>query len=287
MGFLDAACREPQAWDLTGKVLANQPVSGGLWRLDLALPHEVPCAPGQFAMLHPYERAQLVFRRPYSILAAQDATMSFLYRVVGRGSSLLAGLSRGEPVACLAPLGRPFAAPNAQTPAVLLLAGGVGLPPLHAWLERYGRPGDLPCFGGRDGGDVPWPLLPPPWHVAVERLSGVPSDREVFQGLVTDLALRQLAAAAAREHLVLACGPTPLLRAAAALAAERGWPCLVSVEEHMGCGYGVCKGCVVPLRDPSSPAGWRNVNTCTDGPVFAAGDLDWDRFGSRQGGGAS
>lgn len=286
MGSLTPPTSPPTVWDQTGCVLANGPVSSGLWRLDLGLPRPIDFAPGQFAMLNLRGRARLVFRRPFSILDAGDRGLSFLYRVVGEGTGLLAGLGPGEELDCLAPLGRPFPEPTPATPPVLLLAGGVGLPPLHAWLARHGRDHDLACFGGRDGGDVPWPLLPEPWQVSVDCAEGLPAGTSAHLGLVTALAERLLEAAPAKgPRQVLACGPLPLLRAAARLARDRGWPCLVSVEEHMGCGYGVCKGCVVPLRAPAEP-GWRHANACSEGPVFAAEDLDWDRFGARHGGSA-
>ena len=262
--------------------MANTAVSSGLLRLDLELPRPVDFAPGQFAMLNLTGAGQLVFRRPFSILANAGPVISFLYRIVGRGTVRLGELRPGEPVQCLAPLGRPFAAPGPDTPPVLILAGGVGLPPLHAWYARHGRPQDLACFGGRDGADVPWDLLPEPWRVSVDRLEAMPGGREAHHGLVTELGLAELERRGdPGPRLVLACGPTPLLRAAAALARERGWPCHVSVEEHMGCGYGVCKGCVVPvLQDAASGGGWRNANSCTEGPVFDAASLDWDSFGA-------
>lgn len=289
MGLLDASpASAPAAWDLPGLVLSNAPVSSGLWRLDLELPRPVPFEPGQFAMLHPRAHGQLVFRRPFSILASADKVVSFLYRVVGRGTAMMADLRPHDPVDCLAPLGRPFPAAGSTTSPVLVLAGGVGLPPLHAWWARGARPGDLFCFGGRDGGDVPWSLLPDPWRISVDQATGLQSGRAAHHGLVTALAMELLQESPepSRQRLVLACGPTPLLRAAARLAAERGWPCLVSLEEHMGCGYGVCKGCVVPVLDPG-PAGWRNANSCTEGPVFDAADLDWDRFGAHHHGGGA
>ncbi len=272
----------PTTWDLTGRVTANAPVSSGLLRLDVELPRSVTFEPGQFAMLNLTGAGQLVFRRPFSILASDGRTMSFLYRVVGRGTERLADLEPGEAVDCLAPLGKPFAAPDAATPPVVILAGGVGLPPLHAWLSRHGRPGDLACFGGRDGGDVPWSLLSDEWRVSVDRDVDIPAGRQAHHGLVTELALSELERDGdPGPRLVMACGPTPLLRAAAMLARDRDWPCLVSLEEHMGCGYGVCKGCVVPVRlDGPGDSGWRNANSCTEGPVFDAADLDWERFGA-------
>jgi dihydroorotate dehydrogenase electron transfer subunit len=262
-------------WDLLATVRRNRPVSAGLLRLDLALPRPVGFAPGQFAMLNLVGPAQLVLRRPFSILASEDDEMSFLYRVAGRGTALIAAAREGERVACLAPLGTPFPAPASGLP-VLLLAGGVGLPPLHAWWARHRRPGDLAFFGGRDGGDVPWDLLDD-WRVSVDNAVGVPAGREAFAGLVSDLCAQDLSRAGLTgPYRVLACGPTPMLRAAAALAAQRGWPCLVSVEEHMGCGYGVCKSCVVSIRIGDEAV--RNAMSCEEGPVFDAALLAWDHF---------
>lgn len=265
----------PTTWDLRGDVVANTAVSTGLLRLDVKLPRAVAFQPGQFAMINLTGPGQLVFRRPFSILAADGDQMSFLYRIVGRGTALLADLRPGDRLDCLAPLGRPFPAPDASTPPALILAGGVGLPPLHAWALAHARPADVLCFGTRDGGDVPWSLLDARWLVSVDRHERVPADRQARPGLVTDLALAHLQDHGG-PHLVLACGPTPLLRAAARLAADRGWPCFVSLEEHMGCGYGVCKGCVVPVLTAQEP-GWRNATSCLEGPVFDAATLDWAR----------
>lgn len=264
----------PTTWDLRGAVQANERVSSGLWRLDLVLPRSVPVVPGQFAMLNLVGPGQLVFRRPFSILACEGGVMSFLYRVVGRGTRLMSGLRPGDELDCLAPLGRPFPAPGPDP--VLILAGGVGLPPLHAWYAAHGRPGDLACFGARDGADVPWGMLGAGWVVSVDRHEAVPDGRQAHHGLVTEAALAALGDTGTRRH-VLACGPTPLLQAAARLAREHQWTCHVSLEEHMGCGYGVCKGCVVPVTIADEP-GWRNATSCQEGPVFDAAELDWDRL---------
>ncbi len=264
-----------QRWDLKGHVASNAAVSAGLLRLDVMLPHPVAFLPGQFAMLNLTGTTELVFRRPFSILAIDGPVISFLYRVAGRGTALLAELRSGDAVRCLAPLGRAFPAPIAGQP-VLLVAGGVGLPPLWAWWVRHRRPQDLAFFGGRDGADVPWGLLGDAWRVSVDTARDLPAGRSAYAGLVTELCVADLAQAGdAGPFTVLACGPTPLLRAAAALAAERTWPCYVSVEEHMGCGYGVCKGCVVPVRDGATV---RNATSCDEGPVFDASRLVWDRF---------
>ena len=259
-----------------GTVRANAPMSAELLRLDIDLDAEITFAPGQFAMLNLAGPAALVFGRPFSIMAIDGACVSFLYRVVGRGTQALARLTAGASMTVLGPLGTPFPEPDDRTPAVVI-AGGVGLPPMLAWWRTYGRPEDQGFFGARHGGDVPWDLLPDRWQVSVDRHERVPAERQVYTGLVTELARQEVAAAGAdQRRVIVACGPLPLLAACAKWAADAGWPCHVSLEEHMGCGYGACKGCVVPVQMPALSAGATGHATCCqDGPVFAAEQIDW------------
>jgi NAD(P)H-flavin reductase len=69
---------------------------------------------------------------------------------------------------------------------------------------------------------------------------------------------------------VYACGPTPMMRRAAEISEANGLPCLVSLENRMACGFGVCLGCAVPRTDE----GYHLV--CRDGPVFESGALSWE-----------
>lgn len=261
-----------------GTVIANLAVSSGLLRLDAALDRPLGFAPGQFAMLNLCGPGLLVFSRPFSILAVDGTTVSFLYRVVGRGTAALRDLRPGDRLSFLGPLGRPFPRPVDAAPAVLV-AGGVGLPPVHAWLARHGGPADLAFFGARDGQDVPWDLLGDRWAVSVDDPAGVPDQHSAWHGLVTDLADARTTNLDGPRTL-LACGPLPLLRAAARLAERRGWTAWLSLEEHMGCGYGVCKGCVVPVHDTAAASGWRNATCCDEGPVFRADTIAWERQGA-------
>jgi dihydroorotate dehydrogenase electron transfer subunit len=261
------------------RVVQNSPVSSGLMRLDLRLELPVSFSPGQFAMLNFSGSSKLVFSRPFSILAVQDDTISFLYRVVGRGTSHLETLSAGAEMELLGPLGQGFPAPLADEPAVLI-AGGVGLPPVMAWLEQFGRPGDHGFFGTRDGHDVPWELMTDKWQVSVDAAEGIPADKKAFHGLVTHLVDSQPDLQDGTSRLVMSCGPMPMLKAVAELAERNGWRALLSLEEHMGCGYGACKGCVVPVVDGGATDGWRNATCCQEGPVFAAESIDWQRYGN-------
>jgi dihydroorotate dehydrogenase electron transfer subunit len=252
-----------------GTVRANALVSSAFHRLDLELDLPFGFLPGQFVMVNETGPRAWTFGRPFSILAVEGAVLSLLYRVVGRGTAALSALGPGAALQVLGPLGEPFPAPSAERAAVLL-GGGVGLPPVFAWLQRWGRPGDRAYFGARDGGEVPWTLLGERWQVSVDRGGGVPAGRRAFTGVVTALAEADPDLSAEAPASVYTCGPGPLLRAAAELARRRGWPCWVSLEEHMGCGYGVCKGCVVRVIDDGQ---MRNATCCFEGPVFDAARL--------------
>ena len=69
---------------------------------------------------------------------------------------------------------------------------------------------------------------------------------------------------------VLACGPKPMLKSVAKVAAEFNVPCQVSMEERMGCGIGACLVCACDMKDGS------RKHVCKDGPVFNAEEVDWD-----------
>ena len=265
---------------IDGRVRSNLPVSSGLLLLELeldqALPPETGFLPGQFAMLNLPGQGSLVFSRPFSILAWEGRVVSFLYRVVGSGTKVMAELEPGARMTFLGPLGGSFP-PLAEDQAAVLIAGGVGLPPVAAWLDSYGRHQDRGYFGARDGSDAPWSQLAGSWQVSVDAARKIPADRQAFTGLVTELVAQDKALDDSFRRVVLTCGPVPMLRAAAELAKQRGWACFVSLEERMGCGYGACKGCVVPVVD--SRTGWRHATCCQEGPVFPAQEILWDRYG--------
>ena len=110
------------------------------------------------------------------------------------------------------------------------------------------------------------------WGIA-SRLCSEQSYPGCFDGKVTELAriwLKNLAPDQLAEVEIFSCGPTPMLKAVAALAAEFSLPCQVSLEEYMACAVGGCAGCTVRVMTPSGPAMKR---VCVDGPVFEASSV--------------
>ena len=94
------------------------------------------------------------------------------------------------------------------------------------------------------------------------------------QGTAVDLLREELAKGS--ESAVYACGPRPMLAAVAAMCSASSVPCFVSLEEYMGCGYGVCVGCVTEMAGSAEGGEYaRYSRICMDGPVYDAARIAW------------
>lgn len=249
--------------------------------------------PGHFVHLSCDE--SLLMRRPMSVMRARDDWIEILYKVVGHGLRLLSRKAPGERVNLLGPIGQPFVT-SPERPNVLLIGGGVGIPPMVFVADRLrAGPGNWRPLAIL-GSEIPFPFaavqsqlstpwLPPgirsamplleSWNVP-SRLATLAGFNGCFDGYVTDLAekwLTTLSSVELAKTQVLACGPTPMLRAVAALAERHNLPCQVSLEEFMACAVGGCAGCAVRIETPDGPAMKR---VCVDGPVFDASTVVWD-----------
>ena len=63
------------------------------------------------------------------------------------------------------------------------------------------------------------------------------------------------------------CGSNRLAAHMKQLHAQHGFPAYVSLEEHMACGVGACKGCICTAHDKDSGEA-SYVRVCKSGPVF-------------------
>jgi dihydroorotate dehydrogenase electron transfer subunit len=241
--------------------------------------------PGSFA--HIRCDTAIPLRRPLSIMDADaaDGWLDFLYRPIGPGLASLAAKTSGDRISVLAPIGNGFRFDPAR-PRVIAIGGGVGIPPMIFVARRLhadGRFKPLVLMGS----EVPFPFalaaprdseawpdsttaglqLLEEWRVP-SRIASNAGLAGAFHGHVTELArheLMRLDAAALGEVELLACGPEPMLEAAARLARELDLTCQLAVEEFMACGVGGCAGCTIRIHGPDGPAMKR---VCVDGPVF-------------------
>ena len=210
---------------------------------------------------------------------ARPELIQLLYKAVGRGTRLMAELKPGDKVGLLAPLGHGFFAEEymkqtSAADAVLLVAGGIGIAALllpARELARAGLPQRL-LFGGRTKADL----------VGVEEFE-MPAGATVLAtedgsrghlGYVTGPLEQYLERHRNQKFLLMVCGPWPMLEASSALARKYGHPCLVSMENRMGCALGVCLGCSIRVVGEGHGAYQR---VCTEGPVFWADKVVWEK----------
>ncbi len=273
-------------------VLEHRRFAGAQFVLRLAAPRCAAAAtPGSF--VHLTCGPGLPMRRPLSIMRANggEGWVEVLYKVVGHGLAELALRKPGETISCLGPIGRGFTT-NAARPRLLLVGGGVGIPPMVFLAERVAAQGgfrplvlmgsELPFPFDLGASRFPAPGLPAAATAAMpllesvcipSRLASLSGFPGCHRGYVTELAEAFLSALHASEQSeveVFACGPRGMLVAVAALARTHGVPCQVSLEENMACGVGGCAGCTVLVQAPEGPAMKR---VCVDGPVFDAASV--------------
>jgi dihydroorotate dehydrogenase electron transfer subunit len=252
----------------TASVVAREEVARDTFVLRYAIELERPVEPGQFAMVHPGDDSRYVLPRPLSILDYAEGELSLLIKIAGRGSAELAAMRVGDEARIFAALGASFSIPEFRQRPSILVAGGVGVVPLHMLSRRIRESGGqaLPIFGARAPEDLPMAILRDepagPWQLWVE--SGAEGD--LREGLVT--AGLEAALDDHPDAIVATCGPTPMMHAVARICRERKAPLRVCLEEQMGCGSGVCRACVV---DDAHCDTRRTV--CLDGPVFDVDDI--------------
>jgi len=247
--------------------------------------------PGSF--VHVTCADALPMRRPLSVMRAGDDWIEILFKNVGDGLRALSRKRPGDVISVLGPIGRPFN-PDPARPRCLLIGGGVGIPPMVFLADRLRhearyRPlailgSELPFpfelatsaidIPGIDAGTSSTMPLLESWGIPA-RLTSLAGFPGCHNGFVTDLAdrwLRTLSPDDLAEVKIFTCGPTPMLKAVAALAERHGVACEVSLEEFMACAVGGCAGCTVPILTENGKAMKR---VCVDGPVFDARSVDW------------
>ena len=245
-------------------------LSPGYFLLRMLAPEIARAAqPGQFVQLRvgPVGSIDPLLARPISIFRAHAATgeLSFIFKTVGRGTTLLSASEVGTRHTILGPIGNGFHIPPATT-RLALVAGGVGMPPLFFLAEtlRHTRPAlaQTVFYGGRSAADL---LCLSDWAALGVRVITATDDGSAGEhGLITAPLARAVAAGAV-DYLA-ACGPRPMLRAVQQLALDAGIPGELSLEARMACGVGACLGCVC-----GTAAGHRRV--CVDGPVFPLAEV--------------
>jgi len=302
---VQVACRDVHAADAADTEI-EWPAEG---RLDVSDP---PLHGPQAMLRRPFS---LAGRRD----TPDGVELDIIHRVVGIGTEWLSHLTPGDEVSVLGPLGNRFDFPSPDSTA-LLVGGGVGIPPMLYLAEKLaGR--KVVAFAGaltrellplkmieEPSGDPAQPTL----CIAEFARHGIPSvittddGSAGIRGFVTQalehyldqagfgfggwglgdeknalFPIRNPTPFTPHPITIYTCGPEPMMKRVAQLAASRGIECQVAVERAMACGMGTCQSCCIrvmksnPQQPPLVGRDWCYRLACTDGPVFRGADLLW------------
>ena len=227
------------------EIIKNEPIASGIYRMT------VSGAPlgraGQFFMLRVPGALDPLLGRPISIceIDASAGTTTFVYQTIGRGTAQFSNLLPGQQIEAQGPYGNGF---SLKPGRAVLVGGGIGTAPmlqLAKELRKSGPARKIDVYlGFREEAYLENEFAQYADKVTLNIGGYVVND--------VDFAL---------DATYYACGPAPMLRAAAEAAAAANANLFVSLEKHMACGVGACLGCTCQTEH-----GRKRV--CKDGPVF-------------------
>ncbi len=225
--------------------------------------------PGQFVMIRTTTSKDPLLRRPFSIhQASRNGRIQILFKVMGRGTDLLAHCREGEKLSVFGPLGHGFDIKEDRPSC--LVGGGMGIAPILFLAKRICQVKksigiDSIIFGGREKKEVE-PLIADFEQLGIKIFPTTDDGSFGQKGFVTDV-IKTLDLSP--ETVVYACGPEAMMKHLHLYCKDKNMECQVSVESVMACGMGACLGCNIPSQNG------HYVHVCYEGPVFQAEDLVW------------
>lgn len=259
-------------------VVDNRRIAPDGWKLTLRAPQIARAIrPGQFVNV--YVQAvdpAVLLPRPFSVYDYEPdrGTIDLVHQAIGPGTRAMSRLAAGRSIPIAGPLGNGFAV-DPPAARLVCVAGGIGVTPFLALLRRYPHRNVALLLGGRTRdhlfGREDFEHLGIVVRVATD--DGSAGRR----GFVTALLEEEIAAGA--DGLALAaCGPHPMLRAVARIANRARIPAQLSMENHMPCGLGACRGCAWPVT-ARNETGYAYKLLCTEGPILMADEVLWPARG--------
>lgn len=248
-----------------GTVYRQEKLSEGIYSLWIENEGAEYARPGQFVGVYPKSK-DTILMRPISICETNEGKIRLVYRVAGKGTKEFSSLKEGDKVKLLANLGNGFPTEEGKGKCVVLMGGGIGIPPMLGVAKAL-KGEEVHAFVGYRNSDT---FLKEDFdkvstvHVASE-------DGSIgTKGNVID-ALKE---SGVKPDVIMACGPMPMLRAIKAYAAENNIKAYISLEERMACGVGACLGCVCKTVKKNAHSHVNNTRICTEGPVFDAEEVE-------------
>ena len=234
-----------------GKVTSNRALGEDFYLMRVE--EENNARMGQFYMLRAWETYP-VLSRPISVYDADKESVSFLYKVVGKGTELLRQLKEGDEITLDGAHGNGFPS-LADKKRIALVGGGVGIAPLYLAAKTYKKENPdctVDIYLGFSG----TPVLTEEFETVCDRLT------VNVGGFVTDDIDPNA------YEAIVTCGPTIMMKVlySKCVKCQAAAPLYVSMENRMACGIGACLVCSCRTANG-------NRKVCKDGPVFLGSEV--------------
>ncbi len=237
------------------KILSNEAQGCDIYKLSLSVDKLPKIQCGQFVMVSCGSSDGILLKRPISIHDFDGDTVTLLYETIGKGTLALSKMTAGEFVDIILPLGKGFDLKDYKR--VALVGGGLGIFPLYSVIKLHPEIDYYAYLGARDTARF---VCADSFQEKCACVKLATDDGSVGRkAFITDILKEDLDKTA--FDAIFACGPKPMLKALKNVTKDTQIPVFVSMEEHMGCGFGVCLTCTcATVRG--------NKRVCADGPVF-------------------
>lgn len=201
----------------------------------------------------------LTLRRPFSVADFENGILTIMIKMRGEGTNYLCNLKTGDNIEFSAPLGNTFKTENKKT---LLIGAGIGVAPLLYLDKKLKATGVKTYFaaGFLSKDDI---IYEADFISTDDGSNGNKgSICDYLEKLITDF----------KPEKIVSCAPHPVLKIVAQSAKKHNLECEVAMEKVMACGIGVCRGCVIKVKQGDKIV---NKTVCKDGPVFDAQEVVW------------
>ena len=237
------------------EIIENTPLTDSVMRMRLRGDTSEITRPGTFVNI---KLDGLYLRRPISVCDVEGDVLTIIYKVVGHGTELMREMTEGS-LDVLTGLGNGYDTEKSGE-KVMLLGGGVGVPPLYMLAKRLIAEGKKVhvVLGFNTASEVFYEkeFAALGAAVTVTTVDGSHGTK----GFVTT------AMEGSDYSYFYTCGPEPMLKAIYKTAKTSGQ---FSFEERMGCGFGACMGCSC-----KTVTGYKRI--CKDGPVLEKEEILWE-----------